>query len=193
MYDRNGNDKLLPFIYFSDLNDPIHNRHCVADCPQSGVITECWNNTCNLGFYPNYPQVDRLGAYCLPEDETARNKLIDATKINLFSDALKAIDILLISLGISVGISIIWMLLVQFLPKIAVWVAFVLAIILLVITAIVFFVDSRSSLSKATGWGIFLAIFALVIALILLFYLIVHHRKISFCSVFLSNAGLMLR
>ena len=25
---------LLPFIYFSDLSDPLHNRHCVADCPQ---------------------------------------------------------------------------------------------------------------------------------------------------------------
>jgi len=85
------------------------------------------------------------------------------------------------------------MLLVHFLPKIAVWVAFVLAIILLTITAIVFFVDSRSSLSKATGWGIFLAILALVIALILLFYLIVHHKKISYCSIFLANASLMLK
>lgn len=114
---------------------------------------------------------------------------MDATGINLFSDSLNSIDILLTSLGISVGISIIWMLLVHCLPKIAVWVAFVLAIILLVITSILFFVDSRSSLSKATGWGIFLAILALVIALILLFYLIVHHKRISYCSVFLANAS----
>lgn len=142
-----------------------------------------------MGQYPNYPRVDRLGAYCMPEDEAARNKLVDATGINLFSDSLNSIDILLTSLGISVGISIIWMLLVHCLPKIAVWVAFVLAIILLVITGILFFVDSRSSLSKATGWGIFLAILALVIALILLFYLIVHHKRISYCSVFLANAS----
>lgn len=39
MYDRNAKDKLLPFIYFSDLADPLHNRHCVADCPQAGVST----------------------------------------------------------------------------------------------------------------------------------------------------------
>ena len=66
MYDRNPSDKLLPFLYFSDLTDPLHNRHCVADCPQSGVSTQCWNSTCNLGYYPNYPRVDRLGAYCMP-------------------------------------------------------------------------------------------------------------------------------
>jgi hypothetical protein len=34
MSDRNGSNALLPFIYFSDLSDPLHNRHCVADCPQ---------------------------------------------------------------------------------------------------------------------------------------------------------------
>jgi|JI10StandDraft_1071094.scaffolds.fasta_scaffold198627_4 hypothetical protein len=66
MYDKNGSDVLLPYLYFSDLSDPLHNRYCVADCPQPQITTGCWNGSCNLGYYPNYPQSDRLGVYCLP-------------------------------------------------------------------------------------------------------------------------------
>lgn len=113
--------------------------------------------------------------------------------MNLLSDALKALDVLLISVGISVGISILWMLLVHYCPRIAVWIAFVLAIVLLVITAIVFFVDARTALSNATGWGIFLAILCIIVALVLLFYLIVHNQRIKYCAVFLANASTMIK
>lgn len=41
-------------------------RRCVQDCPQPGMPTQCFNGPCNLGYYPNYPNVDRLGAYCMP-------------------------------------------------------------------------------------------------------------------------------
>lgn len=144
MYDNNPSGKLLPFIYFNDLSDPLHSRYCVGDCPQPGVPTQCWNGTCNLGYYPNYPLSDRVGTYCLPEDEAIRNRLIQSTGMNLFNDLLKAIDILLISFGVSIGLSILWMILVQYLPQVMVWVAFGLAFVLLIITAIVFLVDSHS-------------------------------------------------
>lgn len=68
MTDPNPNGKILPFLYFNDLADPVHSRYCVSDCPQPGVSSQCWNSTCNLAYYPNYPTADRLGAYCLPED-----------------------------------------------------------------------------------------------------------------------------
>lgn len=111
----------------------------------------------------------------------------------MFGDALTAIDILLISVGISVFISLVFLLLVHYCTKIAVWLAFGLAIVLLVVTAIVFFVDTRSAMSKAPGWGVILAILALVIAIILIFYLAVHNRRISYCIVFLQNAAQMIK
>lgn len=103
----------------------------------------------------------------------------------MLKDSLTAIDILLISFGISVGISLLWMLLTHYLPRFVTWIAFVLAIILLVITAIVFLVDSRTALIRATGWGIFFGLLAIIIALILLFYLIVHNKRIKYTSIFL--------
>lgn len=111
----------------------------------------------------------------------------------MLKDSLTAIDILLISFGISVGISILWMLLTHYLPQFVTWVAFILAIILLVLTAIVFLVDSRTALIRASGWGIFLGLLAIIIALILLFYLIVHNKRIKYTSIFLKNASLMLK
>lgn len=91
------------------------------------------------------------------------------------------------------GISILWMLLTHYLPQFVTWIAFILAIILLVITAIVFFVDSRTAMMRASGWGIFLGLLAIIIALILLFYLIVHNKRIRYTSIFLKNASLMLK
>ena len=119
--------------------------------------------------------------------------MIQDTGINLFADALTAIDILLICVGISTVISILWMLLVQYCTKIAVWLAFVLAIVLLIVTAIVFFVDSRSAMQRAPGWGILMAILAIAIAIILIYYLAVNHRRINYCIVFLQNASLMIK
>lgn len=118
--------------------------------------------------------------------------MIADTKINLLRDSLTSIDVLLASFGISFAISLLWMLLVHYLPRIMVWVAFILAIILLVITAIVFLVDSKTSLLRASGWGIFLGLLAIVIAILLLLYLIIHNRSLSYCSIFLQNAKLML-
>ena len=75
----NDNGKTYPFLYFTDLNNPLANRKCVNDCPQSGLPVYCYDQTqndntqpCNIGYYPNYPQVDRIGAYCLPSDDAAR-------------------------------------------------------------------------------------------------------------------------
>jgi preprotein translocase subunit SecG len=74
-----------------------------------------------------------------------------------------------------------------------VWVAFILAILLLIATAIIFFVDAGSTLASATGWAIFLGLLALVIALIIIAYIIMHRNKIQYCGVFLQNASLMIR
>ncbi len=129
----------------------------------------------------------------MPEDDKARQKLIADAGITPFSDAVNAIQILLISFGIAVAIGIIWMLLVHFLPRIMVWAAFILAVIVLLITLILFLVDARDSLHRYTGWAIFLSIVWAVLAILLLSYLCMHRRVISFCSVFLQNASLMIR
>lgn len=84
------------------------------------------------------------------------------------------------------------MLLVHFLPKIMVWAAFALALIVLVIAAILFLVDARDSLYKYTGWAIFMSILFAFVAILLIAYLIMHRRVISFCGVFLQNAKIMI-
>jgi hypothetical protein len=129
----------------------------------------------------------------MPNDESAKAKLIADTRLNLLGDSMRSIDILLGVFGISIGISVLWMLLVHYLPKIMVWVAFVLAIILLVITAILFFVDNNDSLVRGAGWSIVLGLLALAIAILLIIYLVAHRRRITYCSIFLQNATQMLK
>lgn len=78
-------------------------------------------------------------------------------------------------------------------PKIAVFVAIILAIIVLIILAIVFFVDANNSLRSATGWAIFLGIFALIIAILLIYYLVRHRQRINYSAVFLEAATKFLK
>lgn len=91
------------------------------------------------------------------------------------------------------AIALIWMILVQFLPKIMVWVAFALAIIMLIITAIVFLIDSNTRMSHIKGWAIAIAVICLILALMLIFYVIVHRRRIKICGAFLKHAASMLK
>lgn len=126
---------------------------------------------------------------CIPEDQSARDKLIQDTQFFYYEDGAEAIRILLISLGISVGIALLWMILVYLLPNVMVWVAFGLATALLILTAILFFVDDKSSLSAANKWNIPLGILALIFAIALIIYMIKNHKNITYSSIFLKNAS----
>jgi hypothetical protein len=112
--------------------------------------------------------------------------------MNLFSDALTAISILLISFGIAIGLSVIWMLLVQYCHGIMIWIAFILAIVLLIFIAVVLFTNAGSTLLGAKGWAIFAGVLALIIALLIIFYIIIHRKRIKYCSAFLKNAAQMI-
>jgi len=112
----------------------------------------------------------------MPKDEKLREKLFINTDINEKYDSLYAIDNLLIAFGISMGIGLLWMILVQFFPKAMVSVSIILAILLLLILAIVFFVNSGGSLSKATGWVIIIGIISLITCILLIIYLYLHRK-----------------
>lgn len=99
----------------------------------------------------------------------------------------------MISFAIAFLIGLIWLIFVHYLPTVAVWVALVCAIIVLITTAIVFFVDAKNSLWRVTGWAIFLGIVALIIALLIIFYLAVHRDRLIYCGIFLKNASLMIK
>lgn len=76
--DNNGNICVLdndpatgqryPFLYFSDIENPLKNRHCLKDCPVAGKAPECGFGDCSIGIYPNHPDINRLGSFCMPDD-----------------------------------------------------------------------------------------------------------------------------
>ena len=165
----------------------------MQDCPQAGVQTNCWDGPCSLDFYPNYPESDRLGAYCMPEDETARNKLIEDVKLNTYSDTVEAIDYILIGLAASVFLGLLYLIGNQCFPKVIVWFGFSHAILLLVIVGIVFAVDSNGPLKHVKGWVIAIIIIAIIMIAILHFYFFLHRRRLEYCGVFIEHASQMMK
>lgn len=64
--ETNNGSNNFPFLYFNDLANPLGERFCVEDCPQQGVQTKCFGETCQITYYPNYPSSSSLGPLCLP-------------------------------------------------------------------------------------------------------------------------------
>ena len=40
----------------------------MKDCPSAGKQPHCGFGDCVIGVYPNHPDSNRLGAYCMPDD-----------------------------------------------------------------------------------------------------------------------------
>jgi hypothetical protein len=144
--DPEDNQK-YPFLYFSDIQNPLNNRHCLKDCPLPGKAPECGFGDCNIGIYPSHPDNNRLGSYCMPEDPDLKDIVTANSGLNNHWNLLWAIDYLLLGLLISSVLGFTWMILVQYCPKVMVWAAIFLAIVLLIVTAVIFFVHLNKALS----------------------------------------------
>lgn len=163
-------------------------RYCVSDCPQQGLKPNCFTS-CEIGFYPNYPTSNRLGSYCLPSDEIAKEQLFATSGLYIKWNSLRAIDYLLIGLAISIALSALWMLLTQCLTRVVIWLSIILSIILLLITAIVLFTGTNQTLSDAGAWPVFFGIICILLLLVVLYYAFFHRNRITLASRFLEIAG----
>lgn len=182
-----------PYLYFNDLRNPLAERFCVEDCPQQGVQTKCFGAFCEPTYYPNYPSSSTLGPLCLPEDENLKALLLEEAGMGSRFNAERAIDMVLIGLGVAFGLALLWMLLVQFLPRVAVWAAFAIAALLLVVGAVLFFVGADSHFADNKGLAIFFAILFLLFFALLVFYVCLHKRQLEVCGCFLEVAADCLR
>lgn len=99
---------------------------------------------------------------------------------------MKALEYLLLGVGIAFALSLIWMLLTQCLSKIAVWVALILAAALLLVTAIIFFVASGDHLAEGQGWAIVLGIVCVLLMLLIIYYACFHANQIKACAAFIQ-------
>ena len=155
------------------------------DCPTAGVPARCYGD-CSISYYPNYPSESRLGAMCLPEDESAKERLLLNAGLGDTFNAVTAIKYLLIGVAIAFGLAIIWFILALCLPKIAVWLAVFGAAVLLLVTAIIFFIASNNSLSAGKGWAIFFGIICVLLMLLLVLYACFHSKQLKVCGAFLD-------
>lgn len=153
----------------------------------------CLDKSCPLIYYPNYPSVNSLGEFCLPENENEKNKLL--YKANLFErwNSQKAIDLLLWGLLISFGLSFLITIFGLLLPKVIIWVVTVLALISLGATGIIFLLNNKTTLERGSGWVILAAVLCALFVFVFLVYLIFHRQKITIAGSFLKTTSSYLK
>jgi hypothetical protein len=146
-----------------------------------------------LTYYPNTPVSNRLGSFCLPTDPTLRSQLLASAGLSSKFNNIKALDYLLVGVGISFGLSIIWLLLVQFLPKAMFWVALLLAAVMLFIAMLVFLIGAGSTLVDGQGWAIIIGIVCLVLLVAVVLYAFLNRKQIYLAGCFLEVASESLK
>lgn len=74
--------KDYPFMYFENPADPTAGRFCLKACPRASQMIQCQsvgNITANcrpqISAYDTVPEVNKIGAFCSPVDQTLRNSL----------------------------------------------------------------------------------------------------------------------
>ena len=95
-----------------------------------------------LNIYQTNQNFERLGGFCLPEDEGAREKLVENANLGNKWRFLNTYDVIRLSLLISLGVGILWTILVQCLPKIMNTVAIVFGSLLLLVAGIILLADN---------------------------------------------------
>lgn len=123
-------------------------RTCVGLCPTgSEVEIQCRTNSkvpnCqSVNIYQTTQQFERLGGFCLPTDDAAREKLIENANLGEKWNFLNTYDVIRICLLIALGVGIIWMILVQIIPKIMAIGAVLLGSLTLLAAGILILVDN---------------------------------------------------
>lgn len=76
-----------PYIYFSNPNDVTTGRYCVSTCPGYGEALQCSaadKDYCSKfakSEYGTYNTVNRLGAFCMPKDQSVADHLWNSPQL----------------------------------------------------------------------------------------------------------------
>lgn len=142
----------------------------MAACPNQGEPLQCPTSSCvsfGVSDYTTKPSLNRLGAFCLPDDEVLAQKLLQQPQISIKNSILDSIDTILLSLLLGLSLGIIFMVLVSVIPKIMVNFVFVGSSIALIFAAIYIFIKPVNFWDQNI-WNILLALAFILAAFVFL-------------------------
>ena len=74
--------KEYPYMFFDNPADTTQGRYCLKACPKAGEMIQCQNNgtvgaNCRpkASSYNTKAEINKIGAFCSPTDESTRLKL----------------------------------------------------------------------------------------------------------------------
>ena len=157
-----------PYIYFQNINDLSSQKHCLKQCPTAGAPLRCSDSYPCPGLMSSYDSVEvinRLGGFCEPRDEAAKQKLWENHILADKASLLGGYDSILISLAIGVCVGIIYLIAMVSLPRMMTYTVFILAFASLLTAAIILIAQPIKLLSTQTNtWNIILGIFLIMVA-----------------------------
>lgn len=155
------------------------------ECRPNSKITNCRS----VNIYQTSSQFQRLGGFCAPTDEAARDKLIKNAGLQGKWNFLGTYDVMRISLLLALGIGIVWMILVQVIPRIMAPAAIFMGSLLLLTAGVLLFADNAHGWEGLEAWRIIIAVFLILFSVLFFAMLCFYRRRVKTAGVLLHYAG----
>ena len=164
----------------------------MSSCPQQGdVMLGCYatkdvgcrfsdNSMFGVSYYDSYPDIGRIGAFCLPEDYALRTVLLENAGLQSKNLFMNSIDVIQICMLFAIGLSVVYLCVIQCCARTMTKAIVGLAAVILLALIICLLIYPTDHPAKVP-----LGIVIIVLLLVLICSYIEHRREIDMLSIFM--------
>lgn len=164
---------------------------CVSSCPRAADFElECKTNgkvpSClSINIYETESEVNRLGGFCYPTNQVAKQQLIHTANLQEKVTFLEGQDVMYWGVLFASLLGFLWLIVVQAAPRFAPYLAIVLAVVVLVGAAIFWLVTEIQGMDIGV-WRIVLSVLMVVLGLAFALMMLAYHRHIKMIGILLE-------
>ena len=141
-----------------------------------------------VSYYESYPDVGRIGSFCLPKDESLKQELLINAKLQRKNLFMNSIDVIQLCMAVALGLSVVFLCLVQCCSKAMVKGTIFISFFVLVGLVICLFIYPTDHASKVA-----ITIIILILFILLVCSVATNRHEIGVFSIFMDQTTKILR
>lgn len=178
-------------MFFDNPSDPTQGRYCLKVCPKAGDLIQCNNNAnssanCRpkASAYDTRAEINKIGAFCSPTDETLRTRLFSQAELGNKLSLTNGYDIIRFSLLTGFLVGLLYLAVLGCFPKWTTLLSFGFAFLVLLIAGIYVYL-SPVKIFSWDGWTIILALGLILVGVAYVLYMVFYRKEIELASIFM--------
>ena len=186
-------------MFFDNPTDTTQGRYCLKACPRAGDLIQCQTNdtfgaNCRpkASSYDTKAEINKIGAFCSPTDESARLKLFSQSELGNKLSLTHGYDVIRFSLLMGFLAGLLYLAVVGCFPKWATLLSFGFTFLVL-LTAGLYILLRPVQLFNWDGWTAILAVVLVLVGIAYILYMVFYRKEIDLISIFIEHSNNFLK